>query len=144
MGACAALLQRGATVNSRTTDGSTPLHLACKKDHAFVVKVLIAKGADIMLRDEDGFSAMDLAGLAVWEMFPKSLEAIKDLAAKDPSLDKEAAAAYAAGTASVVVGTASSGSAVPSSSGSAVPSASKSAVPSASKSAVPSASKSAR
>ena len=144
MGACAALLQRGATVNSRTTDGSTPLHLACKKDHAFVVKVLIAKGADIMLRDEDGFSAMDLAGLAVWEMFPKSLEAIKDLAAKDPSLAKEAAAAYAAGTASVVVGTASSGSAVPSASGSAVPSASGSAVPSSSGSAVPSASKSAR
>ena len=39
MGACAALLQRGAKVNSRTADGSTPLHLACKKDHALVVKV---------------------------------------------------------------------------------------------------------
>ena len=37
--ACAALLQRGAKVNSRTADGSTPLHLACKKDHALVVKV---------------------------------------------------------------------------------------------------------
>jgi ankyrin repeat protein len=131
MGACAALLQRGATVNSRTADGSTPLHLACKKDHALVVKVLIAKGADIMLRDEDGFSAMDLAGLAVWELFPKSLEAIKDLAAKDPNLATEAAAAYAAGTASVAVGTASvvvgTASSGPSSSGSAVPSASKSA-----------------
>ena len=131
MGACAALLQRGATVNSRTADGSTPLHLACKKDHALVVNEIIAKGADIMLRDEDGFSAMDLAGLAVWELFPKSLEAIKDLAAKDPNLATEAAAAYAAGTASVAVGTASvvvgTASSGPSSSGSAVPSASKSA-----------------
>lgn len=40
---------------------TTPLHLACKRGHPECVKLLVQKGADVNIRNSDGFNCMDLA-----------------------------------------------------------------------------------
>ena len=44
------LLDAGANVNAKLTDGSTPLALAAWKGHAEVVKLLLARGANYRVR----------------------------------------------------------------------------------------------
>lgn len=44
------LLDAGANVNAKLTDGSTPLALAAWKGHAEVVKLVLARGANYRVR----------------------------------------------------------------------------------------------
>ncbi|KAL3104859.1 hypothetical protein niasHT_020425 [Heterodera trifolii] len=59
---CKFLVENGANVNQKTTDGTghqlTPLHLACADGHLQIVKLLVEEGnADIEVADSDGDTA---------------------------------------------------------------------------------------
>jgi len=45
------LIDQGAKVNAKTTDGVLPIHVAIRRGHVDVVRVLIAKGADVLAKD---------------------------------------------------------------------------------------------
>mmetsp|Transcript_26984 Transcript_26984/g.23872 ORF Transcript_26984/g.23872 Transcript_26984/m.23872 type:complete len:111 (+) Transcript_26984:565-897(+) len=47
------LLDSGAEIESKTSIGRTPLHLACMRGHYDVAKLLIDAGADINATDKD-------------------------------------------------------------------------------------------
>ncbi len=49
-------------MRAATTDGWTPLHVACEKGHASVVRLLLERGADVNARDGKGRTALVLAG----------------------------------------------------------------------------------
>jgi ankyrin repeat protein len=42
------LIEHGAKVDAATTDGATPLYIACQNGQLDVVKYLIEKGANVM------------------------------------------------------------------------------------------------
>lgn len=46
-----ALLERGAFVNAQNVNGQTPLHIACQKRSADLVRILLDAGADVNLSD---------------------------------------------------------------------------------------------
>ncbi|KAH8120309.1 ankyrin repeat-containing domain protein [Phellopilus nigrolimitatus] len=48
-------------INGLDEFGFTALHLACDRGSVRIVELLIRKGADVGIKDEDGFSALDLA-----------------------------------------------------------------------------------
>lgn len=56
-----ALLEKGADVNAKDSDGATALILAAYYGYADVVKVLIEKGADLNVKDRAGQTALDKA-----------------------------------------------------------------------------------
>ena len=56
------LLEKGANVNGRNRDGSTPLHVAVKNDRLDAARILIAWGAEVNTRDKDGKTPLALAG----------------------------------------------------------------------------------
>lgn len=63
-GACEAmawLISRGAQVNARDAEGSTPLIQAAASGSVSAVKLLLQHGADLHMRDTSGRSAVDFA-----------------------------------------------------------------------------------
>ncbi|MCA9792407.1 MAG: ankyrin repeat domain-containing protein, partial [Candidatus Eremiobacteraeota bacterium] len=58
-----ALLSANARVNAKEkTRGQTPMHLAASRSHMKMVEVLMLNGGDVTLQDQEGKSAMDVAG----------------------------------------------------------------------------------
>jgi ankyrin repeat protein len=56
------LLAKGAVINGkRTEDGRTPLHEAVSYNYADLVRLLIAKGADVNARDNGNETALHIA-----------------------------------------------------------------------------------
>ena len=58
VGVCQLLLSSGASANSQTPGGVTPLHRAAYCGREGVVKVLLERGADVRLVDSDGKTAL--------------------------------------------------------------------------------------
>ncbi len=56
-----ALLDKGANINAKDSQGDTPLHIAAKYGHTDVAALLIAKGADLEAKGEFGFSPMEFS-----------------------------------------------------------------------------------
>jgi hypothetical protein len=54
----ALMLDRGADINARNSDGETPLMIAAGKGHLELVEVLLTKGADATAQDSKGFTAL--------------------------------------------------------------------------------------
>jgi len=48
-------------LNVQSSSGSTPLHCAVTRGHIEAVRLLVQKGADLALKDEDGLKAADIA-----------------------------------------------------------------------------------
>ncbi|KAF5534546.1 hypothetical protein FNAPI_12335 [Fusarium napiforme] len=48
------LLQAGAEVNTKDTEGNSPLHIACRLQNQYAIKVLVCKGADLETLNHDG------------------------------------------------------------------------------------------
>lgn len=61
-----ALLDAGAMVNGRTSDGSTPLHSAADQGTADMVEALIDAGAEINARSAAGLTPLQLAVRRNW------------------------------------------------------------------------------
>jgi ankyrin repeat protein len=55
------LLEKAADVNSRNTDGETPLSIAASSGDSSVVSLLIAKGVDINSKDQLGQASLIVA-----------------------------------------------------------------------------------
>ncbi|CAG0911253.1 unnamed protein product, partial [Cyprideis torosa] len=55
------LIENGAEVNARDDDGWTPLLLATRRGHHFIVHLLLAHGADLNIRDCDKQTPLHLA-----------------------------------------------------------------------------------
>jgi ankyrin repeat protein len=55
------LLQNGALVSARDSDGMTPLHIAAKYNNVVGAKMLIDAGSKIMPRDDKGKTPLDYA-----------------------------------------------------------------------------------
>ncbi|XP_008577365.1 PREDICTED: ankyrin repeat domain-containing protein 53-like, partial [Galeopterus variegatus] len=53
------LLKKGAALNARTCNGSTPLHLAAREDLLDCVKVLVQSGANVHAQDATGCKPID-------------------------------------------------------------------------------------
>ncbi|KAJ7783686.1 ankyrin repeat-containing domain protein [Mycena maculata] len=70
------LLQKDSSVdvNARDDFGYTPLHLASDRGHFSVVELLLDKGADRAIKDEDDLSAIELAQAAGHERIVQLLE----------------------------------------------------------------------
>jgi len=56
-----ALLGAGATIDARNAEGQTPLHLVVERENVAGVELLLARGADRTLLDNNGESAFDVA-----------------------------------------------------------------------------------
>jgi ankyrin repeat protein len=48
------LVSKGAGVNTKNDEGSTPLHLACEFASAETVRFLVSKGADVNTKNDEG------------------------------------------------------------------------------------------
>ena len=53
------LLANGAKVDTKATDGRTPLHVAAWSGHPTVAKFLLANGADPNAKAKDGTTPLD-------------------------------------------------------------------------------------
>ncbi|WP_395462943.1 ankyrin repeat domain-containing protein [Wolbachia endosymbiont of Cantharis cryptica] len=49
-----------ANMNICEQQGYTPLHLAVQKDYFYIAQLLIEKGADLSIRCNDGYTAIDM------------------------------------------------------------------------------------
>ncbi|MCE9553204.1 MAG: ankyrin repeat domain-containing protein [Planctomycetes bacterium] len=52
------LIQLGADVNARETNGRTPLHHAAYNGHLDVIDVLVRNGADLVAKDNSGMTPL--------------------------------------------------------------------------------------
>lgn len=57
------LLPTAGVLQSQTSNGSTPLHLAAREGLMSIVKVLVKNGADVHTRDARGYKAIDYCKL---------------------------------------------------------------------------------
>ena len=57
------LLSNGAMVDSLSLGGTTPLMMAVQSGNEYLVKLLLDKGSNLQLRNEAGFSAIDIADI---------------------------------------------------------------------------------
>ncbi|QWE21527.1 ankyrin repeat domain-containing protein [Polynucleobacter sp. AP-Kolm-20A-A1] len=57
------LIANGATVDSRSLNGTTPLMMAVQSGNEQLVKLLLDKGADIQIRNNLGLTAIDIADI---------------------------------------------------------------------------------
>lgn len=71
----ALLLSRGARVDVRSPNGSTPLMMAAQYGPEESVRQLLEKGADARAKNDRGLSAADFAGQAGRESLAKQLQA---------------------------------------------------------------------
>ena len=69
------LLEAGADANNRQERGNTPLHTSAHLGDSASVEALLAHGADVELRSDDGKSAADYAREGGHEELAKRLEA---------------------------------------------------------------------
>eukprot|EP00465_Bigelowiella_longifila_P012929 CAMPEP_0185259294 /NCGR_PEP_ID=MMETSP1359-20130426/8088_1 /TAXON_ID=552665 /ORGANISM="Bigelowiella longifila, Strain CCMP242" /LENGTH=317 /DNA_ID=CAMNT_0027845147 /DNA_START=141 /DNA_END=1094 /DNA_ORIENTATION=+ len=60
------LLENGANVNARTEDGSTALALAAYNGDLEMVKMLIERGADPSVKNQQGFNTLDVVEQMQW------------------------------------------------------------------------------
>jgi len=66
------LVENGANINAKNTEGFTPLHEAAKEGREPVVEYLISKKADVSLVDANGYNALDWAEqYGIGAPFPK-------------------------------------------------------------------------
>jgi ankyrin repeat protein len=55
------LVQRGADINSPTSDGETPLHIAVLDHESDIVNWLVEEGADVNAQDGNGDTPLHIA-----------------------------------------------------------------------------------
>jgi len=55
------LITKGADVNAKAGDGTTPLHNAAVYGHNEIAELLIANGANVNAKEVDGLTPLDLA-----------------------------------------------------------------------------------
>ncbi len=55
------LLDKGARINAQKYDGETPLHLAALYDSVEIVKELLKRGADPLITNKDGLTALQIS-----------------------------------------------------------------------------------
>ncbi|XP_060787516.1 espin isoform X3 [Neoarius graeffei] len=90
----------GAEPTIRANDGMTPLHAAAQMGHNPVIvwlccQILVVNGVDLGIRDQDGFTAADLAEYNGHEQCAKYLRTVENMSvehrvlSRDPSADLE-------------------------------------------------------
>ena len=74
------LLKHGAIIDTRTIldfnspNGYTPLHIACERGYCDVVKSLLNFGAEINIKDGEGYTPLDRARMSNREEVKKYLK----------------------------------------------------------------------
>ena len=69
------LLEKGAVVDALSPNETTPLMMAIRAGNIQLVRLLLDRGADIRIRNQQGFSAIDVAELFNQEEIHKGLRA---------------------------------------------------------------------
>jgi hypothetical protein len=78
-----ALLDKGASVNSKSSYGQTPLFFACDRGYLEIVKLLVDRGADVNVKDT--FYGQTPLGWAVSKNRPEIVKLLLDHGAKSPA-----------------------------------------------------------
>jgi ankyrin repeat protein len=69
------LLDKGAAADAPSPNGTTPIMMAIRAGNIQLVKLLLDRGVDIRIRNQQGFSAIDVAELFNQEEIQKGLRA---------------------------------------------------------------------